>query len=109
MDIDAMLRAHGRNLQTKAAAMTESERFRAYALQMLDAEYAWGKENVFGSDCSGTVCLPLMLPGYSIRTTADTLYRKVFTEAVAAKDRNDPSKIMAVFYLTNAPAVRRGA
>ena len=108
MDTEAILSIHRKNLQAKTAAMSEPEKFRAYALQMLDAEYAWGKENVFGSDCSGTVCLPLMLLGYSIRTTADTLYRKVFTESVAEKDRNDASKIMAVFYLTNTPMQRRG-
>ncbi len=108
MDIEAILRAHEGNLQMKIASMSEPQKFRAYALQMLDAQYAWGRENVFGSDCSGTVCLPLMLLGYSIGTTADTLYRRVFTEAVVDRDQNDPSKIMAVFYLTNAPAVRRG-
>ena len=108
MDTEAMLSIHRKNLQAKAAGMSEAEKFRAYALQMLNAEYAWGKENVFGSDCSGTVCLPLMLLGYSIRTTADTLYRKVFTEPVAEKDHNDASKIMAVFYLTNIPMQRRG-
>ena len=79
--------------------------FRAYALEMLEGEYAWGKETIYGADCSGTVCLPLMLLGYAIRTTADGLYRKVFTEKVTETEKNDPSKIMAVFYLTNTPAM----
>ena len=52
--------------------------------------------------------MPLMLLGYAIRTTADGLYRKLFTDSVAKKDQNDPSRIMAVFYITNEPMVVRG-
>ena len=100
MNLEAILTAHTMQLRVKEQNLTEAEKFRALALQMLEAQYVWGKENLYGSDCSGTVCLPLMLLGYAIRTTADQLYRLVFTDPVREKDKRDFSKIIAVFYLT---------
>ena len=107
MNIEAIRTAHTKHLRVKEQNLTEAEKFRAFALQMLEAQYAWGQENLFGSDCSGTVCLPLMLLGYAIRTTADRLYRMVFTEAVSQGQQNDLSKIMAVFYVTNTAVADR--
>ena len=105
MQIETIRKFHENNLKLKREGLDEAAKFRAYALEMLEGEYVWGEETVFGADCSGTVCLPLMLLGYAIRTTADDLYRKVFTEEIGEKEKKDPSKIMAVFYLTNTPEV----
>ena len=107
MKIETIREAHEKQLEVKRKNLDEATMFRAYALEMLEGEYAWGKETIYGADCSGTVCLPLMLLGYAIRTTADGLYRKVFTEKVTGTEKNDPSKIMAVFYLTNTPAMMK--
>jgi murein DD-endopeptidase len=54
------------------------------------------KENPESSDCSGAVCLALYAAtGLLIRTTADDLYRRVFT-----KINTRATDIRAVFYLT---------
>jgi murein DD-endopeptidase len=76
--------------------MTEQDKFIYFLLLQFGSPYSWGKENPEGSDCSGTVCLALYAAtGLLIRTTADDLYRRVFT-----KLNPRPSDIRAVFYLT---------
>lgn len=79
-------------------ASSVAERFRAYAMTLLDAPYVWGSENPSGCDCSGTVCFPLWCLGYDIRVTADALYRELFTKPPVHED--DLSRVMAVFYIT---------
>ncbi|MFP3041737.1 C40 family peptidase [Treponema primitia] len=60
--------------------MTEAERFIYFLLLQYGSPYGWGKENPESSDCSGAVCLALYAAtGLFIRTTADDLYRRVFT------------------------------
>jgi murein DD-endopeptidase len=76
--------------------MTEQDKFIYFLLLQFGSPYSWGKENPEGSDCSGAVCLALCAAtGLLIRTTADDLYRRVFT-----KINPRPSDIRAVFYLT---------
>jgi murein DD-endopeptidase len=76
--------------------MSEQEKFIYFLLLQFGSPYGWGKENPEGSDCSGAVCLALYAAtGLLIRTTADDLYRRVFT-----KVNPRPSDIRAVFYLT---------
>ncbi len=79
--------------------------FRYYVLRLIDAEkgYEYGKETPLGADCSGTISYPLIKMGYKIRTTADELCRKIFTDRVAEKDELDLDRIMAVFYVMNKP------
>lgn len=74
-------------------------KYRHYCLMLVDADegYEWGKENPYGTDCSGTICYPLMRMGYKIRTTADELYRKLFT--ITPRNDLDLEKVMAVFYV----------
>lgn len=86
-----------------------AEQFRAYALSMVDADYDAGSENLIAADCSGTVCYPLMRLGYRIRTTADGLYRDVFTMPVEGSvQETDYDRVMAVFYVTRAAVERWG-
>jgi murein DD-endopeptidase len=60
--------------------MTEAEKFAYFLLLQYGSPYSWGKENPEGSDCSGAVCMALYAAtGLLIRTTADDLYRRVFT------------------------------
>ncbi|GHV80632.1 hypothetical protein AGMMS49944_24230 [Spirochaetia bacterium] len=60
--------------------MTEVEKFRYFLLLQYNSPYGWGKENPESSDCSGAVCLALCAAtGYFIRTTADDLFKRVFT------------------------------
>jgi murein DD-endopeptidase len=76
--------------------MTEQDKFIYFLLLQFGSPYGWGKENPESSDCSGAVCLALYAAtGQLIRTTADDLYRRVFT-----KLNPRPSDIRAVFYLT---------
>ena len=88
MDIHTILRAHEKNLQAKSAGMTQAEKSRAYALQMLDAEYAWGKEYVFGSDCSGTAWLAADGPGILHPFQAATPYPR---RILALETQQQPS------------------
>jgi murein DD-endopeptidase len=76
--------------------MSELDKFIYFLLLQFGSPYFWGKENPEGSDCSGAVCLALYAAtGLLIRTTADDLYRRVFT-----KVNPRPTDIRAVFYLT---------
>jgi murein DD-endopeptidase len=62
--------------------MTEQEKFVCFLLLQFGSPYGGGKENPESSDCSGAVCLALYAAtGLLIRTTADDLYRRVFTAA----------------------------
>ncbi|HDY86787.1 MAG TPA: hypothetical protein ENH82_01580 [bacterium] len=78
-----------------------AKEFRHYAFLLVDADqgYEWGKESPYGTDCSGTICYPLIKMGYYIRTTADELYRKIFTRLVSEKNELDLDRILAVFYV----------
>jgi len=65
-------------------------------LLQFGSPYGWGKENPESSDCSGAVCMALFAAtGLLIRTTADGLFKLVFT-------KNNPRQgdIRAVFYVT---------
>jgi murein DD-endopeptidase len=76
--------------------MTEGDKFIYFLLLQFGSPYGWGKENPESSDCSGAVCLALYAAtGLLIRTTADELYRRVFT-----KPNPRPEDIRAVFYIT---------
>jgi murein DD-endopeptidase len=76
--------------------MSELDKFIYFLLLQFGSPYGWGKENPAASDCSGAVCLAMYAAtGLLIRTTADDLYRRVFT-----KVKPRPSDIRAVFYLT---------
>ncbi len=83
--------------------------FRHYTFQLVDAleGYEWGKESPAGTDCSGTVCYPLIKMGYYIRTTAEELYRKIFTQLVLTTAVElDMDRILAVFYVMNKPWIK---
>jgi murein DD-endopeptidase len=74
----------------------EAEKFIYFLLLQFGSPYGWGKENPESSDCSGAVCMALYAAtGLLIRTTADDLYRRVFT-----KTNPRPADIRAVFYIT---------
>jgi murein DD-endopeptidase len=76
--------------------MSELDKFIYFLLLQFGSPYSWGKENPEGSDCSGAVCLALYAAtGLLIRTTADDLYRRVFT-----KLNPRATDIRAVFYIT---------
>ena len=85
--------------------MNRAIQFRHYALQLVDADqgYEWGKENPYGTDCSGTICYPLNGMKRRIRTTADELYRKIFTKVVHPSVELDLDRILAVFYVMQKP------
>jgi murein DD-endopeptidase len=76
--------------------MGEYERFIYFLLKQFGSPYGWGKENPNSSDCSGAICMALYAAtGFLIRTTADDLFRRVFTDTFP---RNN--QIRAVFFLT---------
>jgi murein DD-endopeptidase len=68
------------NEKRQFEGMNEAERFVYFLLLQFGSPYGWGKENPESSDCSGAVCLALYAAtGLLIRTTADDLYKRVFT------------------------------
>jgi murein DD-endopeptidase len=84
------------NEKRQFEGMSEAERFVFFLLLQFGSPYGWGKENPESSDCSGAVCMALYAAtGLLIRTTADDLYRRVFTRV-----NPRPGDIRAVFYLT---------
>ena len=75
--------------------LSEPEKYRYFLGRMQFLKYESGKENLLRSDCSGSVCLALLLAtGCSIRVTADALYRIYFTLVV-----EDDEGIQAAFFL----------
>jgi len=80
----------------KFEKMNELQRFIYFLLKQFGSPYGWGKENPDASDCSGAVCMALFAAtGLMIRTTADDLYKRVFTVSCPK-----PDSIRAVFFLT---------
>jgi len=87
----------------KFGKMNELEKFIYFLLKQFGSPYGWGKENPDTSDCSGAVCMALFAAtGFLIRTTADDLYRRVFTKISPRQ-----GDIRAVFYVTKKD-VRHG-
>ncbi|WP_245534713.1 NlpC/P60 family protein [Treponema primitia] len=83
------------NEQRQFEKMTEAEKFIYFLLLQFNSPYGWGKENPELSDCSGAVCLALFAAtGHFIRTTADDLYKRVFTA-----QRPSPDGIKAAFFV----------
>jgi murein DD-endopeptidase len=80
----------------KFEKMNEADRFVYFLCKQFGNPYGWGKENPETSDCSGAICMSLYAAtGLLIRTTADDLFRRVFTKANPRQ-----GDIRAVFYLT---------
>ena len=78
--------------------MSEAEKFRYFLMLQYRSPYGWGKENPVSADCSGSVCLALMMAtGLKVRTTADGLLRKFFTEKGVSKDG-----ITAAFFIARS-------
>jgi murein DD-endopeptidase len=86
------------NEKRQFSLMTEIEKYKYFLLLQYGSPYGWGKENPESSDCSGAVCLALYAAtGFLIRTTADDLYRRVFT-ALNPSDIN----MRAAFFIDGA-------
>jgi len=80
----------------KFERMNEFQKFIYFLLKQFGNPYGWGKENPDTADCSGAICMALFAAtGLLIRTTADDLYRRVFTVT-----NPRPDTIRAVFFIT---------
>jgi murein DD-endopeptidase len=87
-----------RNEKRQFVEMTDREKYIYFLLLQYGSPYGWGKENPESSDCSGAVCLALYAAtGLLIRTTADDLYRRVFTVA-----NPSANSIRAAFFIDGA-------
>jgi len=85
-----------KNEKAQFEKMNEHDKFVYFLLLQFGSPYGWGKENPVTSDCSGAVCMALYAAtGLLIRTTADDLFKRVFTKI---NPRN--GEIRAVFYVT---------
>jgi len=85
-----------KNEKAQFEKMNEHDKFVYFLLLQFGSPYGWGKENPVSSDCSGAVCMALFAAtGLLIRTTADDLFKRVFTKI---NPRN--GDIRAVFYVT---------
>jgi murein DD-endopeptidase len=84
------------NERKQFEAMGEREKFIYFLLLQFGSPYGWGYENPERSDCSGAVCMALFAATeLLIRTTADDLYKRVFT-----KINPGSADIRAVFFIT---------
>ena len=84
-----------RNEKKQFTKMTEAEKFVYFLLLQYGSPYRWVEETPEGADCSVAVCMALYAAtGLLIRTTADDLYRRVFT--ARSPDR---SMIRAAFFV----------
>jgi murein DD-endopeptidase len=82
--------------QQRFDKMSELDKFVYFLMKLYGSPYGWGKENPEASDCSGAVCMALFAAtGLLIRTTADDLFKRVFTVA-----NPRANQIRAVFYVT---------
>ena len=82
--------------KVKFERMNETDRFIYFLCKQFGNPYGWGKENPVTSDCSGAICMSLYAAtGLLIRTTADDLYKRVFTKVNPRKE-----DIRAVFFIT---------
>ena len=80
----------------KFEKMNETDKFIYFLCKQFGSPYGWGKENPETSDCSGAICMSLFAAtGFLIRTTADDLYRRVFT-----KVNPKAGDIRALFFIT---------
>lgn len=70
----------------KHAGLDKPSQFRDWILDLVDDPYGWGEENLFKADCSGTVCFPLWMMGYNVRTTADRLMKKIFLQEAGMQE-----------------------
>ena len=79
------------------AKLKENERYKYFLGRMQYITYTGGRENLLEADCSGSVCMALLLAtGCSIRVTADALYRNYFTKVNPGKE-----DIKAAFFITH--------
>jgi murein DD-endopeptidase len=84
-----------KNERKQFEGMSEAEKFVYFLLLQYKSPYLWGEENPEGSDCSGAVCMSLYAAtGLLIRTTADDLFKRVFTVLNAI-----PQSIRAAFFV----------
>jgi len=84
------------NERRRFEKLNEVDKFIYFLLLQFGSPYGWGKENPDTSDCSGAVCMALFAAtGFLIRTTADDLFKRIFTEI-----NPKPSQIRAVFFIT---------
>jgi len=82
--------------KTKFEKMNETDRFIYFLCKQFGSPYGWGQETPVSSDCSGAICMALFAAtGLLIRTTADDLYKRIFT-----KINPKAADIRAVFYIT---------
>lgn len=73
--------------------MSMEDRYRWFLLSYWNNPYLWGQENAEGADCSGAVSFAIIgATGFKIRTTANGLYKNIFTQ--------QPNGIDAVFWKT---------
>ena len=86
-------------LQRKLEAAPREQVFRYFCLMLDGAQYQLGRENLFTTDCSGTICWPLFCMGFNVRLTAAELFAQVFTHHVdAALIKDYWEHVYAVFY-----------
>jgi len=81
----------------KLKIMGPAEIFRFFCIKLLEADYVMGKENIFETDCSGSVCFPLFCMNLNIRCTAEYLYHHIFI-TIGGDIRNFHNRVLAVFY-----------
>ncbi len=86
--------------QRKLERSSRAQQFRYFCMMMLGAEYELGRENIFATDCSGTICWPLFCidpERLRLRLTAPELFDELFM-GPAMDVSNYYDRVLAVFF-----------
>jgi hypothetical protein len=76
---------------------------RHFTMMLADSSYQWGRENLIGTDCSGSLSWPLLCLRHNIRVTADEFYKKIYIHHVHQPARFE-HRVMAVFCILGGKA-----
>lgn len=88
-------------LDNKIRQSNRALQFRLYLGLMQGARYKMRSENLYETDCSGTICFPLFCMGFNIRITAQELFDRMFRVHVSIGEIQHDfywNKLLAVFY-----------
>lgn len=83
----------------KLKRSTRAEQFRYFCVKLLNAQYVLGRENLFQTDCSGSICWPLFCidpKRFNIRMTARDLFKNIYIHAGYLVEWY--AKALAIFY-----------
>lgn len=99
MDLDRLFVEYLRKVEN----LDRPAQHRSFTLMLTDARYEWGSENLYGTDCSGTLSWPLLCMGHNVRVTAEEFRQNIYVHHVHQPSRYQ-HRVMAAFFLKERKA-----